>query len=458
MCELTPYFLRWDEVDPARHPFDSESVARLVHSLGPARCVPCRPDVPFASPVMTAWRRSEADPWADTMSYALAECYGRWAVGWRWSHDEGDYDGGPVGYWCCPRDSITTREETLARVVAALCEWREWLESLAGRFEAYPLKLADVEDQRILWECAARNLILQVADRTGCGSGWYGHCRQVLTWFLSHWGVAPDDAQELVEQAIGGRFRSWTGPDTDLVDDVAERLALSLRPDSGARVDAIVPDHLRSWLAVRATVPWQDVEDVQDGDAGRPVVPSRDGAVQDIRSIDAAVNPARAEGLLAALELTRADASRGAALDFELLSRWQQQVLNAEQPPPFRSLPAFAKEGRERYGIGPDTRARFDACLAESATDGGPHLPLAVRAARAYLDVCFFHPFDDGNARSAFLALVFVLAREGVALDSFSLIRRVTFKADDLQDALSLTAYVNLHLAETRRGAVSPGS
>ncbi|MET7621918.1 hypothetical protein [Streptomyces sp. NPDC005408] len=34
----------------------------------------------------------------------------------------------------------------------------------------------------------------------------------------------------------------------------------------------------------------------------------------------------------------------------------------------------------------------------------------------AYLDVCFFHPFGDGNARSAFLALIFVLDREGVAL------------------------------------------
>ena len=25
--------------------------------------------------------------------------------------------------------------------------------------------------------------------------------------------------------------------------------------------------------------------------------------------------------------------------------------------------------------------------------------PAALRAVRAYLDVCFFHPFDDGNSR-----------------------------------------------------------
>ncbi|MGW1657047.1 hypothetical protein [Streptomyces atratus] len=119
------------------------------------------------------------------MSHALVQRYGRWVVGWRWAYDEGDFDGGPVGNGCCPRDSITTPEETLARVVAALCEWRGWLESLTGRFEACPMDLADVEDQRILWECAARNLIVQVTERTGCGSGWHRHCRQVLTWFLS---------------------------------------------------------------------------------------------------------------------------------------------------------------------------------------------------------------------------------------------------------------------------------
>ncbi|MEE1808257.1 Fic family protein [Streptomyces sp. BE133] len=122
------------------------------------------------------------------------------------------------------------------------------------------------------------------------------------------------------------------------------------------------------------------------------------------------------------------------------------------------SLPAFAKGGRERYGIDPTTLARFDACLAESATDGGRPLSLTGRAARAYLDVCYFHPFDDGNARSAFLVLVFVLAREGVALDGVSLLRRITFQADDPSDALALVRYVDVHLAETRRSAASLGS
>ncbi|MFE1383539.1 cell filamentation protein Fic [Streptomyces sp. NPDC058740] len=452
IVELSPSFLTWDDVDPARHPFDSASAPQVVWSLGPARRVPSRPDVHFGDPAMHAWSWGEGKPWADAMSHVLAEHYGRWTVGWRWAHDEGDFDGGPVGNWCCPRDSITTPQETLARVVAALCEWREWLESLARWFDAYPLDLAGIDDQRILWERAARNLILQVTDRTGCGSGWHGHCHQVLTWFLSRWGVAPDLAQELVEQAIGGRFASWTGPDTVLVDDVAERLALSLRPDDGAQSAGPAPDHLERWLAVRETVPWQDVPDC-GGD--EQVVPSRDGAAEDIRTFDGAMDPARARGSLAALDLLRTDAARGAALDFELLQRWQQHVLGTPQPPPFRDLPAFAKGGRERYGIGPDTRARLDACLAESARHADRPVPLIARAARAYLDVCFFHTFDDGNARSALLALVFVLAREGVTLGGVSLLRRVTFQADEPQDALILTRYIDIHLAETRRNTAS---
>ncbi|MEV6010972.1 Fic family protein [Streptomyces sp. NPDC051976] len=453
--DLLPGVLRWDEVDPARHPFDAASAAEVVRSLGPARQVPRRPEVSFADRVMSEWSWNEGRLWGDAMSHALVERYGLWAAGWRWALDEGDFDGGPVGSWCCPMHSMATPEETLDRVVAGLCEWRDWLETLARWFEAYPLELTAVEDQRILWERAARNIILQVTDRTGCGSGWYGHCHQVLSWFLSRWGVPPDLARELVEEAVGGRFKSWSGPDPVLVDDIAEKLALSLRPDDGAAPSDALPDHLERWLAVRDEAPWHEVPDSRaDGD--EPVIPFRDGAAEDIRAFDGSVDAARAAGLLAALEALRADAARGAPLDFATIRRWQQHVLGGERLPPFRTEPAFAKRGRERYGIGPDTRARLDACLAQSAADDARPMSLPARAARAYLDVCFFHPFDDGNARAAFLTLVFVLPREGVVLDKVSLLRRHSFRADAPRDAVALTRYVDLHMKETRRRAVAP--
>ncbi|MGW6933548.1 Fic family protein [Lentzea sp. NPDC054927] len=449
ISDLAPVFLSWDEVDPSRHPFDRLSAARVVNSLGPARRVP---RAPSPDPAMSGWSYSEGNLWADAMSRALVERYGLWALGWRWAHDEGDFDGGPVESWCCPKHSITTPEETLARVTAALCEWRGWLESLAGWFDAYLLEPADVEDQRILWECAARNLILQIVDRTGCGSGWHRHCRQVLTWYLSRRDIAPELAPDLVDQAIGGRFHSWTTPDAVLVGDVAEKFALSLRPDDDPPPSEPAPDHLERWLAVREAVPWpQATGSGPDG----PVVPAVDGAAVDIRAFDGVVDPARAEGMLAAIGLVRADARRGASLDFPLLRGWQQHVLGTPQPPPFRTSPAFAKRGRERYGIDPTTRTRLDACLAQSAQDTERPLALTARAARAYLDVCFFHPFDDGNARAAFLALVFVLAREGVALDNVGLLRRNTFHADAPEDPVILTRYIDSHITSTRRAAAS---
>ncbi|MBD0693051.1 Fic family protein [Streptomyces sp. CBMA123] len=449
--DLAPFSLTWAEVDPARHPFDHDAAAEVVRALGPAHRAPVRPDFHVLDPASSAWRSDVGTPWADAMSYALAQRYGRWALGWRWSVGEADYDGGPVGTWCCTSHSITTPEETVGRVVSSLCEWRDWLELLAGRFEAYPLDPAAVDGQRILWERAVRNLIQQVSDFTGHESAWFGHCRQVLTWFLDRWGFDPAAAERLVGQAIGGRFKSWTAPDLVLIDDVAERIARSLRPeDSGVRPDGPTPDHLAGWLTTRGTIAWPEPSAAA---ADGPVTPARDGAAESIRAFDAAIDPARADGLLAALDLLRADAARGADLDFGLLRRWQQHVLGTARPPEFRTLPAFAKEGRERYGIGPDTRARLDACLAESAPDAARPLPLAARAARAYLDVCFFHPFDDGNARCAFLVLVFVLAREGVALDSVGLLRRLGYRAADPSGAVFLAGFLDTHLAETRRRA-----
>ncbi|MGY0466360.1 Fic family protein [Kitasatospora sp. cg17-2] len=447
---LYPADLTWDEVDPADHPFDPASAARVVRSLGPARQVPSRLDPAF-DPTRVNWAWDVAKPWSDAMTHVLVERYGRWAAGWRWSVGEGDVDGGPVGSWCCGSHSITTPEETVDRVVAALCEWREWLEDLAEWFEAYPLDPETLVADRILWERAARNLILQVADRAGAESGWYRHCLQVLGWFLGYWGVAPEPAARLVRQAVGGRFESWTSPDTVLAEDIAEKLVGPLRPqdtrwsppDRGP-----LPDHLERWIAVRNSVPWPENDGSDDGsDDGGPMSTARDGAAEDFRSFDAVVDPARGAGLLAALELVRADAARGAVLDFELLRRWQQHVLGTPEPPPLRTLPAFAKGGEERYGIGPDTRARLDACLAQAA---GDRLSLAARAARAHLDVCFFHPFDDGNARAALLTLVFVLARAGVTLDSVLLIRRFGRRADDPQDALALCRTVAFSIGQSR--------
>ncbi|OLT13322.1 hypothetical protein BJF79_20860 [Actinomadura sp. CNU-125] len=92
IVDLAPYFLTWDEADPSRHPFDPSTAAQVVGALGLGRCVPRRPEVSYADPQMSAWGDGEGKLWGDAMSHALAERYGRWALGWRWAHDEGDFD------------------------------------------------------------------------------------------------------------------------------------------------------------------------------------------------------------------------------------------------------------------------------------------------------------------------------------------------------------------------------
>src|SRR5205823_5141112 len=112
---------------------------------------PSRPVDP-GYPALGIWSHQVGEPWADAMSFALSAHRGRWALGWRWARGEGNFDGGPVASWCCTSHSITTPDDTLARVAAAWCEWREWLEQLADRFEAYPLDPHSVADQRVVWQ------------------------------------------------------------------------------------------------------------------------------------------------------------------------------------------------------------------------------------------------------------------------------------------------------------------
>ncbi|MFJ9752832.1 hypothetical protein [Streptomyces chartreusis] len=84
-----------------------------------------------------------------------------------------------------------------------------------------------------MWESAAVDLVMVVVDRTGSGDAWYEHSRQVLTWFLTRWGIDDTRAQVLVKEAIGGRFESWVAPEHQVVQDVAERLALSIEQADG---------------------------------------------------------------------------------------------------------------------------------------------------------------------------------------------------------------------------------
>ncbi|MFJ7589009.1 Fic family protein [Streptomyces sp. NPDC097617] len=192
-------------------------------------------------------------------------------------------------------------------------------------------------------------------------------------------------------------------------------------------------DSLSVWLRVRGEADWHHAPNL------RRDLPARDGFRAWCEGPVRRHDPVRAERLLAAYTLARADAARRAPLDFALMAAWQREVLGAAEAP-FRTNDAHAKAGRERYGLTPRTRADFASCLREASDPG---IPPAARAARVYLDVAFFHPFSDGNARAALLALVHVLAREGIVLPEVGPLQTTRY-ADDPVGAADLAALIGV--------------
>ncbi|MFC8229839.1 hypothetical protein [Streptomyces sp. NPDC057287] len=214
--------LAWAGLDPALHPFDWDHDEEVRVTALVAALVP-----PGLSGPDAGWRAKHRC--VDQVTALFAERYGAWAADWNWSIGEGDKDGGVVGNWCCSAHSVGTPEETAARAVASLVEWRAWLEGLAAVFaELAPAADAGPEQRSWHLERAAVRLVTRVLDRGDAESGWYGNCYLVLEWFLTSCGMARAEARAAVTDAIGGRFESWVAPPQTLIDSVGEDLAVGV--------------------------------------------------------------------------------------------------------------------------------------------------------------------------------------------------------------------------------------
>ncbi|WP_377273354.1 hypothetical protein [Peterkaempfera sp. SMS 1(5)a] len=214
----SPTSLRnWADLDPTRHPFtwDEDEEARLRTLV--RAWVP-----PVLSGMAGRW---QGEYWCERQIAAIIRGrYGNWAQGWDWCHRH----GGPIGSWVTGASSVTTPDETAARVVAALLEWRQWLEGLAQRFaELAPPPDATAEDRSWHLERACVRLVTLALD-SGAEGGWYGQAALVLRWFLTTTGMGQAEAEQAVESAIGGRFKSWVTPEQTLIDSVADDLAVGL--------------------------------------------------------------------------------------------------------------------------------------------------------------------------------------------------------------------------------------
>ncbi|MBY0547043.1 MAG: Fic family protein [Candidatus Obscuribacterales bacterium] len=167
-------------------------------------------------------------------------------------------------------------------------------------------------------------------------------------------------------------------------------------------------DTLQEWMTVRDSFDWHN-----HGIDTPPLTGKHDGHLRYIQEFVRESGQAKAVQLLKAIQQVRIDAKEQTQISFELLCGWQRIVLDCEFVT-FRNAPAFAKQGREYYGFDETTEQLFNQCLLQSNQST---LPLTSVATRAYFDVCFFHPFLDGNARSATLVLAFLLGRAHISLD-----------------------------------------
>jgi Fic/DOC family protein len=415
------FSLRWAELDQRPKHFDVAPGRALVERLVTEAADSLRSE-PACSP--GHGRLYQA------IVAGIVETYGPWASGWDWSAGEGG-GGGPLSSttWCCISHSLLPPHEsdptvTIDRIAVSLIGWWELLFDLGWRFKALNQATAHMTVEQTV-EHAAVRLLPMVVERTWASDAWYGTFAVILRWFLDSRGLDPDRIRGAIDRVVVGHFESWTTPDAALAATACSELALQV-------AEAVQPpgpdvDSLAAWLAHRGR-PF----------AMPPRAPltrvARDGHREYIERFDRVRDAGRGERMVAALAACRASAGRGEPLSLELLTGWQAILLGA--PAALRTTDAYAKEGRERYPIAPDIWTRFAAALDE-ANDLDTFV--SVRAARVYLDVCFFHPFDDGNGRAARLALDHVLTRASLSLHTADPIFRIPRSAAD-EDGLALLA------------------
>lgn len=315
---------------------------------------------------------------------------------------------------------------------------RESFERLDAAFRAIDERSFGVDLEAHVTYAAATLLPL-VVELTRCEDAWYGAFIEVVTCYLMTRGFDPATTRPLLEATVWGRFESWVAPAPAAVRDTCAAIgqALAQHTDDDPREVATV-DALASWRIRRETA-FRRLE----APASRPV--DHDGHRAYIESVDHARDPARAERMAAALELARHSARGGLPLTLDQLSEWQAVVLGASRPIELRTTDAFAKRGRERYAATPDLREAFEAALGDATAPRlRPQFDIAVRAARVYLDVCFFHPFPDGNARAARLAFDHVLTAAGFAIHAPRPLFELSRLADDSDGACDFAHVVAL--------------
>eukprot|EP00438_Fugacium_kawagutii_P006586 Skav203060 [mRNA] locus=scaffold4669:69942:71372:- [translate_table: standard] len=380
-------------------------------------------------------------PWRDStfrlLSQAVEKCCGSWANYWTFGQSACSY-----GYWYV-RPPYGTMQLSVELMVTDVKRWQKLLLDLEDEFALLRSRCSSFELAEHL-EFAIASLLRHcpsLATNVQWHVGfemWYRPFAQLVSWYLSSTGLPETHVNLLgeVTNAIHG-FRSYRCPPAT----------------AAVVVKQVAPKFKSCFVEVDSTADWlQSRASLAKGTAVSPTEVEDSTKCEDshssfIENVDFGRDPKRAADLRYALNLCRKDAQSAVPLEFELLMAWQKYLIHPQHGNPcFRTLDAYAKHGRERYPINGTTESKFKELLAEANS----HEPLAFRAVRAYMDVLFFHPFDDCNSRMARLVFDFLLTREGYSLRNVEPVFMFSKSAKDAEGAKTLVDLVQQQLVKLK--------
>ncbi len=393
--------MSWFKYNPRAIEFDRQKVLRVVRDFH---------EQMYGPKYKRVMRKVERGPFVHGLNNALMVEFGPWVDGWTWATGEGG-GGGPISNWCCPEHSVWRKgdksfDDTVERIGDAVEEWYKFLSTLDEKFEIINGECRDAHLASHI-DHAASELLPFVLKLTRANDAWYYTFMTMLNWYLEFFGIYGDKIEDELERIVEGGFSSWCEPTAEQAKSVCHKLGQSV--EQLAQSEPAV----HGYESIDATARWvlyRPHLHLDPNQMCRLKVPT-DRHMEFIEKYDRKRSSVRADRMKEALEMCRAAATLELPLTWELLCDWQSVVLGESAE--FRKGDAFAKDGRECYPLNDGTQSHFINFLAD-ANDDSVHA--VGRAARVYLDICFFHPFPDGNARAARLALDFVLTRANRAV------------------------------------------
>jgi Fic family protein len=181
-------------------------------------------------------------------------------------------------------------------------------------------------------------------------------------------------------------------------------------------------DHLQATLSMNWAAPPSPIQEILEAASALPFAENYHHEIY-LDTVDTPLHQDinRASAYREALALLRVLADRKAPLNWTTMATVQGIVLRSDRVE-FRNCDAYARDGTDRYAWFPELQAMFERKIEADADS--PCNPIA-KAVRTYLDIIFFHPFVDGNARAARLWFEFLLRRERVCFPSLLALARL---------------------------------